>query len=78
VVDRAAANTQRVIVPEMNLGQIALEVERIVGRGKVIRVGRADGHIVTPDEILDAMRIPLTQPVSVPSRALERYKEGGQ
>jgi 2-oxoglutarate ferredoxin oxidoreductase subunit alpha len=75
-VERAAANTPRVIVPEMNLGQIALEVERIVGRGKVIRVGRADGQIVTPDEILDAMRVPLTQPVSLPYRALERYREG--
>jgi 2-oxoglutarate/2-oxoacid ferredoxin oxidoreductase subunit alpha len=76
-VERAATNTQRVIVPEMNLGQIALEVERIVGRGKVLRVGRADGQIVSPDEILDAMRVPLAQPVSLPYRALERSKEGG-
>ena len=28
-----------------NLGQIALEVERVVGRNKVLRVGRADGQI---------------------------------
>jgi hypothetical protein len=42
----------------MNLGQIALEVERIVGRNKVLRVGRADGQIVTPDQIVDAMRAP--------------------
>ncbi|NIV32809.1 MAG: 2-oxoacid:acceptor oxidoreductase subunit alpha, partial [Anaerolineae bacterium] len=46
----------RVVVAEMNLGQIALEVERIVGRSKVLRVGRADGQIVTPDQIVDAMR----------------------
>lgn len=60
-VERAAENTQRVIVTEMNLGQIALEVERIVGRSKVLRVGRADGQIVTPDQIVDAIRAPRAQ-----------------
>jgi 2-oxoglutarate ferredoxin oxidoreductase subunit alpha len=67
-LERAAENVQRVIVAEMNLGQIALEVERIVGRGRVLRVGRADGQIVTPDEIVDAMRAPQLQ--------AERYRVG--
>ncbi|MGD2206664.1 MAG: transketolase C-terminal domain-containing protein, partial [Anaerolineae bacterium] len=57
-VERAAENVQRVVVPEMNQGQIALEVARIVGRQKVVHVGRADGQIVTPDLIIDAMRAP--------------------
>jgi len=56
IVAQAAEYVQRVVVAEMNLGQIALEVERIVGRNKVLRVGRADGQIVTPDQIVDAMR----------------------
>jgi 2-oxoglutarate ferredoxin oxidoreductase subunit alpha len=56
VVERVAENAQRIVVAEMNLGQMALEVERIVGRGKVLRVGRADGQMVTPDQIVDAMR----------------------
>jgi 2-oxoglutarate ferredoxin oxidoreductase subunit alpha len=56
VVERISENAQRIIVAEMNLGQIALEVERIVGRKKVLRVGRADGQMVTPQQILDAMR----------------------
>jgi 2-oxoglutarate/2-oxoacid ferredoxin oxidoreductase subunit alpha len=60
-LERAAENVQRVIVVEMNLGQIALEVERLVGRGKVQRVGRADGQMVTPEQILDAMRTPQEQ-----------------
>ncbi len=55
-VARAAEHVQRVVVAEMNLGQIALEVERVVGRERVLRVGRADGVIVTPDQILDAIR----------------------
>jgi 2-oxoglutarate ferredoxin oxidoreductase subunit alpha len=70
VVERFAENVQRVIVAEMNLGQIALEVERIVGRNKVLRVGRADGQMVTPEQIVDAMRVPQVQPLvfRVPER----------
>lgn len=55
-ISRVAEHVHRVVVAEMNLGQIALEVERIVGRSKVLRVGRADGRIVTPEQIVDAMR----------------------
>ncbi len=58
IVAEAAEHAQRVIVTEMNLGQMALEVERVVGRSKVLRVGRADGQIVTPAQIVDAMRSP--------------------
>jgi 2-oxoglutarate ferredoxin oxidoreductase subunit alpha len=61
VLEWAAENVQRVIVAEMNLGQIALEVERIVGRSKVLRVGRADGHMISPEQIVDAMRAPQAQ-----------------
>ena len=46
-----------VVVPELNKGQYALEVERAVaGRAKVRRVNRADGGIITPDQIVAAMR----------------------
>jgi 2-oxoglutarate ferredoxin oxidoreductase subunit alpha len=61
ILEQATENVQRVIVAEMNLGQIALEVERIVGRGRVLRVGRADGQMVTPEQIVDAMRAPQVQ-----------------
>lgn len=56
VVERAAAHARYVVVPELNLGQIALEVERIVGRGKVRRVNRADGGMIKPEDILDAIK----------------------
>jgi 2-oxoglutarate ferredoxin oxidoreductase subunit alpha len=55
-LELAARRAQRVVVPEMNLGQLALEVERIVGRGRVHRVNRADGQMITPEQILAAMR----------------------
>lgn len=55
VIMRVAHDARRVIVPEMNLGQIALEVERLIGRHKVRRVNRADGEMIRPQEILEAM-----------------------
>ncbi|NLF14491.1 MAG: 2-oxoacid:acceptor oxidoreductase subunit alpha [Anaerolineaceae bacterium] len=68
-LEKAAENVQRIIVAEMNLGQVALEVERIAGRAKVVRVGRADGQMVTPEQILDAMRAPQAQVTPRPAAA---------
>jgi 2-oxoglutarate ferredoxin oxidoreductase subunit alpha len=55
VIEHAAARLHRVVVPEMNMGQLALEVERVVGRYKVHRVTRADGEMIQPAEILAAI-----------------------
>ncbi len=52
VVADAAAQVERVIVPELNLGQLALEVERVVGREKVRRINRATGELIQPGEVL--------------------------
>ncbi len=52
VVAEAAARVDRVIVPELNLGQLVLEVERVVGREKVHRINRATGELIQPEEIL--------------------------
>ena len=42
-----------IIVPEMNLGQYVLEVERIVGDNcKVYRVNKVNGEIIYPEEIM--------------------------
>ena len=55
-VEEATRHVRRVIVPEMNLGQIRLEVERAVkGRAEVIGVNRADGAVITPTQILQAL-----------------------
>jgi 2-oxoglutarate ferredoxin oxidoreductase subunit alpha len=51
-----AAQVPRLIVPEMNLGQIRLEVERLAaGRAQVQGVHRADGLAITPEQILAAI-----------------------
>ncbi len=51
-VEELSDAVERIIVPEMNLGQLALEVERIAGRRKVVRVNRANGEMVTPDMVV--------------------------
>jgi len=55
VVEHIAARLHRVVVPEMNMGQLALEVERVVGKHKVRRVNKADGEMIQPSEILAAI-----------------------
>ena len=51
-----AARVPRIVVAEMNLGQIRLEVERLAaGRARVQGVHRADGLAITPEQILDAI-----------------------
>ena len=54
-VEELADAVERIVVPEMNLGQFALEVERVAGRKKVVRVNRANGEMVTPDMIVSAV-----------------------
>jgi 2-oxoglutarate ferredoxin oxidoreductase subunit alpha len=54
-IARVAREAKRVIVPEMNLGQLALEVERVVGKHKVKRVNLANGEMIPPQRILEAI-----------------------
>ena len=55
VIARLGRTARRIIVPEMNLGQLTLEVERVAGRQKVVRLGRANGEMVTPQMILEVI-----------------------
>ncbi len=55
LIDRVARAARRIVVPEMNMGQLVLEVERVAGRKKVVRVNKADGEMVTPQMILAAI-----------------------
>jgi 2-oxoglutarate ferredoxin oxidoreductase subunit alpha len=59
-VRELAQRVGRIIVPELNLGQMALEVERLACTSKgpvpVRRVGRVDGELFTPAQIHAAIR----------------------
>ncbi len=57
VVEELSDSVDRIIVPEMNLGQLALEVERVAGRRKVVRVNRANGEMLTPDMVVAAAEV---------------------
>lgn len=60
-VRAAAARARRIVVPELNTGQLVLEIERIVGdRDRVVSLARIDGEPITPDEI--ARRIAEIKP----------------
>jgi 2-oxoglutarate ferredoxin oxidoreductase subunit alpha len=46
-----------IIVPELNLGQLIGEVERVArSETKIIGVNRVTGEMITPNEILDAIK----------------------
>jgi len=51
-VSRLAESANTIIVPEMNLGQVSGEVERVAGR-KVIKLNKiGGGELITPEDIL--------------------------
>jgi 2-oxoglutarate ferredoxin oxidoreductase subunit alpha len=55
-------NVDLIVVPELNMGQVAREVERAVGgRCRVQHLGRIDGYLLTPEEIRDAVQNGLGQ-----------------
>lgn len=52
---RALEGVRRVVVAELNLGQLRLEVERLAAGREVRGVHRVDGELITPQEILEAL-----------------------
>ena len=55
-VAKLAGKVDYIIVPEMNLGQMAHEVEwAAAGRAKIVKVNRIDGEPIRPTEILDVI-----------------------
>ncbi len=52
-----ASKVRHIVVPEMNLGQMALEVERVAqGRCEVHRVNKVTGEPIPPEMILEAVK----------------------
>jgi 2-oxoglutarate ferredoxin oxidoreductase subunit alpha len=51
-VERLAKTTERIIVPEMNLGQVVREVQRVACKSKVIPLNKiGGGELITPEEV---------------------------
>ena len=52
----ALGKSARVLVPELNVGQISREVKRVnEGRAEISTLNRVDGTLITPREILQAI-----------------------
>jgi 2-oxoglutarate ferredoxin oxidoreductase subunit alpha len=53
----ATSRARAVLAPEMNAGQLALEIERLVAGGRpVIGLNRLDGEPIAPDQIVAKAR----------------------
>jgi 2-oxoglutarate ferredoxin oxidoreductase subunit alpha len=51
-VKRLAENAEKIIVPEINLGQVVREVQRVVCKSKVVPLNKiGGGQLITPEEI---------------------------
>jgi len=56
-VRELAGKVSAILVPELNMGQVSLEVERVTaGRATVRHLGRVDGELITPEEISEAVK----------------------
>jgi 2-oxoglutarate ferredoxin oxidoreductase subunit alpha len=56
-VKEIAGKAKKIIVPEMNLGQYRYEIERAAaGKCEVIGINRADGEIITPEDIFEKIK----------------------
>ena len=54
---RAIGGARKVIVPEMNAGQLCLEIQRLAPDGvEIVPLNRIDGEVITPAEIAATVR----------------------
>ena len=54
---RVCKNAKKIVVPEMNLGQYILEVERVMKKQMpIVGVNRTDGEPITPEQIMEAIK----------------------
>jgi 2-oxoglutarate/2-oxoacid ferredoxin oxidoreductase subunit alpha len=57
VIEQIALRVKKIVVPEMNIGKMVREVERVVaGRTKVVSLSKLGGEMHTPLEVLKAVR----------------------
>jgi len=57
IIADALKNVKKIIVAELNMGQMVNEIKRIAPRNaEVFFLGRYDGEVMTPQQILDKIR----------------------
>jgi 2-oxoglutarate/2-oxoacid ferredoxin oxidoreductase subunit alpha len=58
-VAHLARRVKAILVPEMNMGQLVSEVERVAGPTPVVPLNKANGQPIAPDEIESALSLIL-------------------
>lgn len=55
-VAQRIATSRKILVPEMNMGQLSREVKRVnPGKCEILTLNRIDGRMITPSQILAAI-----------------------
>ena len=53
-VRRLAKSAERILVPEMNLGQVAREVQRVACKTEIVKLNKiGGGELITPEEVFN-------------------------
>jgi 2-oxoglutarate/2-oxoacid ferredoxin oxidoreductase subunit alpha len=60
LVREVTREADAIVVPELNLGQVALLVRAVAGERRTVSLGRANGLLLRPDEIVAAGRNALS------------------
>ena len=54
------SDKKMIIVPELNQGQLSIEIKRVLGKSKktrkIVEINKVTGEMITPEEILKAMK----------------------
>jgi 2-oxoglutarate/2-oxoacid ferredoxin oxidoreductase subunit alpha len=57
LIEDIASRAESILVPELNMGQVVREVTRAaLGRCPVRPLGRVDGYLLSPEEVVEAAR----------------------
>lgn len=56
IISALSGKAKTIIVPEMNLGQYILEIERLSGRSKIKGINKVNGEPIHPQEILSVIK----------------------
>jgi 2-oxoglutarate ferredoxin oxidoreductase subunit alpha len=59
LVKHYLSEVKGIIVPELNQGQLSLELKRVLGHRKtrkIVEVQKNTGELITPQEIINAMK----------------------
>ncbi len=55
-IEKILPTVKSILIPEMNMGQIYREIKRVTSSVEVRKLSKINGNLITPDEIVKAMK----------------------